>query len=67
MPFVIVKINNKKPHLKWSGEARRENSHASVTQHTLLAPSGRDTTLLLHQKEEDSSLPSNSSANETLV
>lgn len=33
-----VKINKQRPHLKWSQEARKENSHSRVAQRTVLSP-----------------------------
>ena len=36
------KINKQKSHLKWSWEARKENSQERATQHTLHTPTGRD-------------------------
>lgn len=47
-----MKISKQRPHLKWSREARRENSHTRVIQRTLLAPTGSDTILPPQQEEE---------------
>lgn len=60
-------INKQKPHLKWSREARRGNSHAGDTQRTLLTlteeryPASlagpRDSTVLPQQEEQISPCP----------
>lgn len=44
-----VKINKQKLHLKWSQEARKENSYQCVTQHTLLTPRGRGITYICNK------------------
>lgn len=45
-----IKISKQIPHLKWSWEARRNNSHVCVTQHPVMTLIGKDIPYNFDQK-----------------